>query len=370
MHHFRSADNIENNNNHLTITFLRFHLKALLDMSKAGVGSATDAKKAQWAEVLAHLPALPTTNASLSLAKCTPEMAFDSHTCPDFKCNRTEGDPVGCKAVAGPGSCGPCETKEIYAGVLGAGPQPPGAFPVETSAIFPGSDMVGLSAPNKTLGVARSTVTYLDAWTQLNSFPQIFPAANRVFRGEELIQSLSVGESTVMATFERLINGSLCEGCGNLWHKEEGGGVETAGAIVYVCEALLMSHEGFMRLFSGLKSRTEAASFRGLRARDAFVVNASRNDQGVVSDFGVLSERGRDCTVLDSAGASQAPRVISATGVVPVHPVTIGTQSTGLWRFSTIEGGRYIIRFAGTDGWRGEDREGAGRGPGEAGVAE
>jgi hypothetical protein len=318
-------------------------------MSRAGVGSATDAKRAQWAEVLAHLPALPTTTASLSLAKCTPEMAFDKRSCPDVKCNRTEGDQVGCKVVAGPGGCGPCETKEIYAGVLGAGPQPPHANPVETSAIFPG-DMVGLSAPNNTLGVARSTVAYMDAWTQLNGFPQIFAAANRVFRGEERVPSLRVGESTVMATFERVINGSLCETCGNLWHKEEGGGVETAGAIVYVCEALLMSHEGFLRLFSGLKSTTEPASFGGLRARDAFVVNASRDDQGVVSHFSVLSERGRNCTFLDTAGAAQTPRVISTTGAVPVHPVTIGTQSTGLWRFSTTEGGRYSIYFAAAAG--------------------
>ena len=342
-----ASDNVENNNNQQTISYLRYHIKALLSMSAAGAGSATSAKKARWREVLAHLPALPTTNASLSYAKCTPEMAWETHSCPEVKCNRTKADRVGCKAVAGPGSCGPCIPKQIYAGVLGAGPSPPGSNPVETSAIFPGSDVVGLSAPKQSLELARNTITYLDAWQQLNGFPQIFPAANRVFRGEERVPSLRVGENTVMGTFERVINNSMCESCGNLWHKEEGGGVETAGAIVYVCEALLMSHEGFMRLFSGLRSTTEPASFRGLRSRDAFVVNASRDDRGIVTAFSVLSERGLNCTFRDSApGASQPPRVTSeAARAVPVHAVQIGTQTTGLWRFSTKVGGRYDIRF-------------------------
>ena len=45
----------------------------------------------------------------------------------------------------------------------------------------------------------------------------------------------------LMRTFERVINQSMTQG--NLWHKEGGGGVETVGALAYVCEALLQSHE-------------------------------------------------------------------------------------------------------------------------------
>ena len=61
----------------------------------------------------------------------------------------------------------------VAVGVHGAGPSAPGSNPVETSAIFPGSDAIGLASPAKELGVARATVQYLDAWTQQNAFPQV-----------------------------------------------------------------------------------------------------------------------------------------------------------------------------------------------------
>ena len=59
--------------------------------------------------------------------------------------------------------------------------------------------------------------------------------------GDEKIPSLRVGGDVLMRTFERVINQSMTQG--NLWHKEGGGGVETVGALAYVCEALLQSHE-------------------------------------------------------------------------------------------------------------------------------
>ena len=67
----------------------------------------------------------------------------------------------------------------IFAGVLGAGPSAPGSNPVETSAVFPGSDEYSLSSPAAQRDVARSTVVYLDSWTQGNAFAQIFSAAVR-----------------------------------------------------------------------------------------------------------------------------------------------------------------------------------------------
>ena len=40
---------------------------------------------------------------------------------------------------------------------------------------------------------------------------------------------------------------------GNFWVREFGGGVETLGGLAYVTEALLQSHEGFLRLFQGFR---------------------------------------------------------------------------------------------------------------------
>ena len=117
----------------------------------------------------------------------------------------------------------------VAVGVHGAGPSAPGSNPVETSAIFPGSDAIGLASPAKELGVARATVQYLDAWTQQNAFPQIFGAAGRVFHGDERIPSLRVGGDVLMRTFERVINQSMTQG--NLWHKEGGGNPHDIAAI-------------------------------------------------------------------------------------------------------------------------------------------
>ena len=53
------------------------------------------------------------------------------------------------------------ELATIYAGVEDAGPSAPGSNPVETSAIYPGSNTMGLGSPPVELDVARNTVIYL-----------------------------------------------------------------------------------------------------------------------------------------------------------------------------------------------------------------
>ena len=109
---------------------------------------------AQWRDIRSHLPPLPTTTANMSFSpNCTSARALAPD--PGDRCLQCRwlwnGTDDGCLH----------KSATIYAGVLGAGPSAPGSNPVETSAIYPGSDMVGLSSPRVDLEVARNTVIYL-----------------------------------------------------------------------------------------------------------------------------------------------------------------------------------------------------------------
>lgn len=159
-----------------------------------------------------------------------------------------------------------------------------------------------------------------------------------------MIPSVRAGKDYLMRKFETQINKSIWSG--NLWVREFGGGVETLGGLAYVTEALLQSHEGFLRLFPGLPPR-EGASFNGLRARGALVVNATLCDGGV-TEFRIRSEAGRNVTVL-SPGLSVAS---ARSGVsVPVHRVPPPAHSHDsldgqLWEFATEAGGEYELTMA------------------------
>ena len=184
-----------------------------------------------------------------------------------------------------------------------------------------------------------------DAWFQGNAFSQIFASAGRVFAGHAMIPSVRAGKDYLVRKFEGQINQSMASG--NLWVREFGGGVETLGALAYVTEALLQSHEGFLRLFPGLPPR-ESASFTGLRARGALVVNATLDD-GRVTAVWVRSEVGRNVTVLSPSGL----RVASARSgaVVSVHrvpPPAHSDQSLDgkLWEFATVASGEYELTMA------------------------
>ena len=325
--------NQPNINNQLTLSYLRFHLDALLDMAAAApAGEAPPPQLVQWRDILNHLPPLPTTTANMSYSpNCTSARA--SAPLPADRC-------VPCRWLYS-GTDDGCEhsLETIYAGVLGAGPSAPGSNPVETSAIFPGSNAVGLASPQAELDVARNTVVYLDSWFQGNAFAQIFASAGRVFGGNEKIKSVRAGEDYLMRTFERQITRSMATG--NMWVKEYGGGVETLGSLAYVTESLLQSHEGFIRLFAGLPPG-EGASFTGLRARGALVLNATLGDDGSVQDFRIRSEAGQNVTVYSPPGLSAVDAHTGSAVTVRQLPAS-GSAAGKLWQFATDVDGEYVL---------------------------
>ena len=116
-----------------------------------------------------------------------------------------------------------------------------------------------------------------------------------------------------------------------------GGGIETCGASLAVSEMLLQSHRGYLRFFP-VWPRDQAARFGTLRARNAFLVSAEFNG-GVVANVEVVSEKGRDCTIVNP-WPGKHPRVTEAGDGKSVHTVAGDDER---FTFATRIGGRYRL---------------------------
>ena len=172
-------------------------------------------------------------------------------------------------------------------------------------------------------------MTYGDAYAQNNAFPESFPAAVRV----GINASLVLDQLAMLVRLQMPPNGYLVEA---------GGGYETAGTSIAVNEMLLQSWEGFLRFFP-VYPDGEPAEFESLRAVGAFLVWSRREADGRVVGTRVVSEAGRNCTVLPPPGTTM--KVVGAAGAaVPTQRVTVGAQA-GLWRFATAVGGAYSLTF-------------------------
>ena len=216
----------------------------------------------------------------------------------------------------------------------------PGDNPLQFYALYPG-EQIGLSSPPALLQAARDTVTLSNAWGQMNSFQESFPAAVRA----------AVDPFVILGQMEHLLASRMPP---NGYVHQGGGGIETAGATIAVNEMLLQSWEGFLRFFP-VWPGNQSASFAGLRAVGAFIVSAthSPNVELRVANVTVLSEVGHNCTVLSPwpGGQIAVARVYpnGSSTPVPVTPSRLLTKSTiivsasDLWTFGTDRGALYSI---------------------------
>jgi hypothetical protein len=129
---------------------------------------------------------------------------------------------------------------------------------------------------------ARNSHRKLAVWDSHNRFCSFYPAAARLgFPAEEII-----GHIRDVIANRSLPNGMFRYG---------GGGIENSSAIPStVNEMLLQSYEGVLRLFP-VWDRDRDASFHGLRAHGAFLVDAKVQNGAITAE--ILSEQGRTLTV-------------------------------------------------------------------------
>lgn len=191
--------------------------------------------------------------------------------------------------------------------------------------IFP-SEIVSLSSPAELLATGVSSVLQSGAFGQGNSFPTIFTAGVRV-NATGIVNNLKIQLEKRMGL--------------NYVVSEAGGGVEVFGATEAVNSMLLTSHEGVLRFFPVLPNFNAPASFRSLRAKGAFLVDAAWDplDQRV-HGVRVKSEVGGVCNIYTPWPSKSVHVVDGGTG----KTIAITwTDHRNIFRFSTRGGATYTL---------------------------
>ena len=148
--------------------------------------------------------------------------------------------------------------------------------PLSLRYVFP-AEQIGKYTTPELYEAAKNTLEMTGIWDHPNLFCEFYPTAARLgYDPERLIAHVR----EVIRTHQ-MPNGLFSFG---------GGGVENCAAIPKtVCEMLLQSNEHILRLFP-CWDRTRDASFHGLRAYGAFVVDGSLNNGEIRAE--IVSEKG------------------------------------------------------------------------------
>lgn len=159
---------------------------------------------------------------------------------------------------------------------------------------------------------ARNSHRDLAVWDSHNRFCSFYPAAARLgFPAEEIIGHIR----------EVIANRSLPNGM----FRYGGGGLENSSAIPStVNEMLLQSYEGVLRLFP-VWDRSRDASFRGLRANGAFLVDARVEGGRIAAE--IFSEQG---SVLNLEAPAEGYVLVRGDGLRVPLTETVTTVETAV----------------------------------------
>jgi alpha-L-fucosidase 2 len=113
------------------------------------------------------------------------------------------------------------------------------------------------------------------------------------------------------------------------------------GASAAIAEMLLQSHQGCIRLLPALPAKWSTGRFHGLKARGAFVIDATW-ENGSVREVSVESLKGSPCD-LQCCTPWKLVKVTNAAGNVPVE-FKVDPKSKVI-HFSTQSGGQYQLHF-------------------------
>jgi hypothetical protein len=149
--------------------------------------------------------------------------------------------------------------------------------------IFP-AGAIGLDSDPKLLEISRNMIHAMGRWSDNNGFPTWYTACARVGHDPKAILAGLRTECDKRSMPNRLLSYG-------------GGGIENCAGFNALNEMLLQSHEGVIRLFP-CWSKEMDAKFGTLRAVGAFLVSAEMRN-GVVSGVTIVSEKAKDCTVVN-----------------------------------------------------------------------
>lgn len=149
--------------------------------------------------------------------------------------------------------------------------------------IFP-AGAIGLDSEPKLVEISRNMIDAMARWRDYNGSSSWYTACARVGYDPRKI----LAELHTMYAGHALPNKLLNFG---------GGGIENVSPALGITEMLLQSHEGVLRLFPCWPREVDAR-FGDLRACGAFLVSAELKD-GAVAGVRIISEKGRDCAIVN-----------------------------------------------------------------------
>jgi hypothetical protein len=212
-------------------------------------------------------------------------------------------------------------------------------YPIANFAAMWPTDEIGATqtADQALLARAKQTVFALNKytarpWANTNGFCLSWPPAVRVSGREDA--------AALIAAFAAGIASETGE---NACVQNNGGMLENIGATVAINDMLFQSHGGVLRFFPVWNATALGpASFSTLRAYGAFLVSASVDASGTVSEVSLASEVGGDVVFASPWGGGATPKVTDGSGnAVPVTAV-----SPGVFSFATNGGASYVINAA------------------------
>lgn len=144
---------------------------------------------------------------------------------------------------------------------------------------------IHLDSESELLKVSRNTIEVMSRWQDFNGTNSFFPAAVRIGYDPDII--LRELRAYVAA----------CRPNG-FFQPKNMHGIENCSTVPNtINEMLCMDHKGVIRLFA-VWPKARDAEFVRIRCWGAFLVSAALRD-GVVQDVTIVSEKGRDCTVVN-----------------------------------------------------------------------
>jgi len=149
--------------------------------------------------------------------------------------------------------------------------------------IYP-AGAVGLDSDPGLLQISRNTIEVMDRWIDINGTNSFFPAAVRV----------GYDPRVILARLNRYVTKHTQP---NGFSAHNPHGIENCSTVPNTINMMLcMAHGGVLRVF-GVWPKDRDARFGNLRARGAFLVSSELKD-GKVRYVTIVSERGRDCTMV------------------------------------------------------------------------
>jgi hypothetical protein len=149
--------------------------------------------------------------------------------------------------------------------------------------IYPGG-AITLDSDPKLLEISRNTLAVMNRWHDSNGSNSFFPAAARV----------GVDPKVILDQLRRYVQDTYPNGFrnGNVH------GIENCSTVHNTLNEMLCMSAGHVLRFFPVWPKDQNARFCNQRAWGAFLVSAELKD-GSIGKVRILSERGRDCTVLN-----------------------------------------------------------------------